>query len=159
MKKRIIEQQAAVHGTRSPEQWLNLEGIAQVELASEHPDYPIESALALEGKGDGWRAAKPGEQFIRILFDAPTAISRIRLQFNEARAARTQEFVLRWAHSRSEPLRDIVRQQWTFSPDGSTSEVEDYRVNLAGVGVLELALKPDISGGDTPASLAAWRIA
>jgi len=28
------------------------------------------------------------------------------------------------------PTREILRQQWTFSPRGSTREVEDYDVNF-----------------------------
>jgi len=77
----------------------------------------------------------------------------------ETDAARTQEFVLRWSDRRGGPFREIVRQQWTFSPQGSTSEVEDYQVNLAQVAVLELALKPDLTPNNAVASLAMWRIA
>jgi hypothetical protein len=52
-----------------------------------------------------------------------------------------------------------VRQQWNFSPAGSTSEVEDYEVWLDEVSILELAIKPDLVRGDAPATLAEWRIA
>ncbi len=50
--------------------WLDLELLAQVEFTSEDVDYPIESAL-IPGTGPGWRAAQPGEQTIRLLFDEP----------------------------------------------------------------------------------------
>jgi hypothetical protein len=159
MRKRILGETTAAQETRSEEQWLSPERIAEVEVTSEDSGFPIESALKLEGASEGWRAAQPGEQLVRIVFDAPIAVRKIRLQFREADATRTQEFVLRWASSRNEPLREIVRQQWTFSPGGSTSEVEDYQVNLRDVGVLELAVKPDIGGGNTRASLLAWRLA
>jgi hypothetical protein len=46
-----------------------------------------------------------------------------------------------------------------FSPAGSTSEVEDYTVELDEVSALELAIKPDLGRGDAPATLAEWRIA
>jgi hypothetical protein len=52
-----------------------------------------------------------------------------------------------------------VRQQWNFSPAGSTLEVEDYRVELNGVVMLELSIKPDIGGLEAIASLASWRVA
>jgi hypothetical protein len=42
-------------------------------------------------------------------------------------------------------FREIVRQQWSFYPQGSTTEIEDYQVNLDSVSVLELALKPDLT--------------
>jgi hypothetical protein len=69
-----------------------------------------------------------------------------------------QEFVLRWVDAASE-LREVVRQQWNFSPGGSAEEVEDYRVDLPGVVELELVVTPDTSGGESPASLAELRVA
>jgi hypothetical protein len=159
MRKRIISQTDRTPKPRPEASWLDLEHIAEVEVTSEDPNFPIESALALQTAGQGWRAAEPGEQLVRIVFEAPTAVHRISLQFVETRTARTQEFVLRWAPKRNDPLREIVRQQWTFSPSGSTREMEDYEVNLADLGVLELVIKPEISGGNAIASLAAWRVA
>ncbi len=159
MRKRIIGQADSAQELRSGEKWLELEHMAEVEVTSEDPGFPIESALALGSAAQGWRAAEPGEQLVRIVFDAPIALHRIRLQFVETATARTQEFVVRWAAGRGGPLREIVRQQWTFNPHGSTSETEDYQVNLADLGVIELAIKPDISRGNALASLAAWRIA
>jgi len=159
MRKRIIGQKARAEEPRSKGPWLDLERIAQVEVTSEDPAFPIESALAPESAGKGWRAAQPGEQLLRIVFDAPTALHQIRLEFVENQVARTQEFVLRWASKRNEPLREIVRQQWTFSPDGSNTEIENYQVDLAQVSVLELAIKPDISNGTAVAGLVAWRVA
>lgn len=158
MRKHIIGQ-AKTPEAQSQKEWLDLERVAQVEVTSEDPGFPIESALALEAEGKGWRAAEPGEQLVRIVFDAPTAVRRIKLHFAETQTVRTQEFVLRWSNKRNEALREITRQQWNFSPNGSTSEVEDYQVNLGDVGVLELAIKPDISGGNARASLMALRLA
>ena len=56
-------------------------------------------------------------------------------------------------------LRDVVRQQWNFTPAGSAREAEDYRVDLSDVTALELTIVPDVSGGAARASLAQWRIA
>ena len=89
----------------------------------------------------------------------PQRVRRIWLHFAETAAGRTQEFVLRWGTADGQPTREVVRQQWTFSPDGSTHETEDYRVDLWGVTVLELTISPDISGGEARASLAEMRIA
>jgi hypothetical protein len=159
MRKRIIAQPAAAQEPGSEEVWLDLERIAQVEVTSEDPNFQIESALRLTSEGQGWRAADPGEQRVRLIFDAPTQLHRIRLVFVETQMERTQEFVLGWAAERDQSLREIVRQQWTFSPNGSTSEIEDYRVNLSGVAVLELAIKPDISRKSAAATLRTWRVA
>lgn len=141
----------------SVEPWLDLEALASVELSSEDSKFPIESAL-LKNEGPGWRAAHPGRQIIRILFDAPRALHRIRLEFYEAQKSRTQEFTLRWSQAGG-PVGEIVRQQWNFSPQGSTSEVEDYRVDLQDVSVLELTITPDLASDSAFASLGAFRVA
>jgi hypothetical protein len=60
---------------------------------------------------------------------------------------RTQEFALKWATDEDGPLREIVRQQWNFSPQGATHVVENYTVDLPRVSVLELLLNPDIASG------------
>jgi len=132
--------------------WLDLESLAVVEITSEDPDRPIESAL-LPAAGPGWRAAGPGPQTIRLVFDAPQSLHRIRLEFSEATAERTQEYVLRWSADGGREFRDVVRQQWNFSPGGSTHQIEVHAVDLPGVTVLELEITPDLGGGSAPASL------
>jgi hypothetical protein len=73
--------------------------------------------------------------------------------------ARTQEYVLRWSADGGRSFREIVRQQWNFSPQGTTSETEDHHIELPVVTVLELSIIPDISGGNAVASLAQLRLA
>lgn len=157
MRKRAIS--PVQQGTSAPEkEWLNLEDLAQVEITSEDSAYPIESAL-LQSAGAGWRAAQPGEQTIRLIFNQPQPLRRIWLLFVECEAERTQEFVLRWSPDGGQSFRDIVRQQWNFSPPGTGREVEDYHVDLSGVTVLELNIVPNKSGGEARASLAELRLA
>jgi hypothetical protein len=138
--------------------WMNLEQIAAVEVSSEDPDFPIESALNADG-GPGWRASGKGEHHIRLVFDRPQAVRRIQLQFVEQTRNRLQEFTIRWSASDVGEAKEIIRQQWNFSPGGSTSEFEDYRVNLDDVRVLELEIKPDLPDNEILATLAAWRVA
>jgi hypothetical protein len=137
--------------------WLDVERLARVEVSSEDPAYPVEEALRAAGT-TGWRASESGPQTVRLRFDEPQYLKRIRVQFQEAERARSQEFVLRWSAD-GDSFREIVRQQWNFSPSGSTSEVENYAVSLTGVSVLELCIIPDLSGGDVRASLAQLRLA
>jgi hypothetical protein len=157
MRKRIINQNLQ---DVSPvdQSWLDLQRLAQVELTSEEATHPIEAAL-IPGVGSGWRAAQAGEQTIRLLFDESQRIRLIQLLFHEDQQARTQEFVLRWSPDGGQSYREIVRQQYNFSPPGMTREFEDYTVDLVGVTALELRIVPDISGGDARASLAQLRIA
>ena len=137
--------------------WLDLEVLARVEVTSEDAAHPIESALLTVG-ATGWRAESPGEQTIRLLFEAAQRLRHIRLLFREEKEARTQEFVLRWSPTVDGPSRDIVRQQYHFSPSGATEEFEEYQVELEGVAALELTIIPNVSGGSY-ASLAQLRLA
>ena len=83
----------------------------------------------------------------------PQRLKRISLVFEESETERTQEFVLRWSGESGGSFQEIVRQQWNFSPPNSAREVEEYRVELSDVTVLELVIVPDISGGAARASL------
>jgi hypothetical protein len=152
MRKRVIQQEAR-EIPADDQDWLDLERLAEVELTSEDKAHPVEAALGRES-GAGWRAQQPGKQTIRLLFDAPQKINRVRLVFVENDRARTQEFVLRWSQDGGASWQEIVRQQYNFSPPDSSHEVEDYVVNLDGLTLLELVIIPDIGGGDARASLA-----
>jgi hypothetical protein len=156
MRKRLITpipQTARAHD----EGWLNLNAAAVVEVTSEDKDYPVESAL-LSGETRGWRAASPGTQTIRLLFDQPQRLRRISLAFEEDEIKRTQEFVLRWSPDSGRSFREIVRQQWNFSPPDTVREVEEYQVELSEVTVLELVIVPDNSCGAARASLKSLRL-
>lgn len=157
MRKRIIHQDTQGVPPAN-QQWLNVEHLAQVEVSSEDAAHPIESAL-IPSAGPGWRAEQPGEQRVRLLFDVPQKVRRMRLLFHEDEQERTQQFVLRWSSDGGQSYREIVRQQYNFSPPGTTSQCEDYTVDLDGVTALELSIIPDISGGPARASLAQLRLA
>ena len=139
------------------EGWLELDRVAVVEVTSEEKEYPVESALVL-GEVRGWRAAASGTQIIRLFFDRPQRLARISLVFEEPEVHRTQEFVLRWSADDGRSFREIVRQQWNFSPPDAMREIEEYQVQLSDVTVLELVIVPDISRGAAHASLKSLRL-
>jgi hypothetical protein len=157
MRKRIVGQ-GVQEGSVADQYWLAVERVAQVEITSEDPAHPFESAL-LDDAGPGWRAAGPGEQTIRLLFDAPMRINRIRLVFDEQQTARAQEFVLRWLPDGEQTYRELRRQGYNFSPPGTTREVEDFTLSLDRVTALELSILPNTGGGAARASLVRLQIA
>jgi hypothetical protein len=155
MRKRIVGERPET--IDKLDGWMNLEDLATVEVTSEIPEFPIEGAVTLNGQA-GWRAAEPGVQIIRLLFDDPVSLQHIQLRFDEPDRERMQEFTLRWSSAREGAARDIVRQQWNFNPAGSTVEVEEYAVNLKEVSVVELEVDPDVGRGIAPATLTSWRL-
>ena len=138
MRKSIAPLPKASTISPTADGWLDIQEIASAEISSEDPLHPFENALQGEG---GWRAADPGPQVIRLNFDAPQSIRRIRVEFREEHRERAQEFAL-FATSAANQRREIVRQQWTFSPGGSATEVEDYSVDLPAILSLELEIDP-----------------
>ena len=151
MRKRLITPTAEHLGTLE-QGWLDLERAAVVEVTSEDEHFPVESAFRSE-TARGWRAAAPGRQTIRLIFDHPQRLKCISLVFEEGEIPRTQEFVLRWSSDGGSTLKEIVRQQWNFSPPESIREVEQYQVDLHNIDVLELVINPDIARGVARASL------
>jgi len=156
MRKRLITP-ISQDAPQLDEGWMNLDRAAVVEVTSEDKDYPVEAAL-VSGEMRGWRAGSPGTQTIRLIFDEPQRLTRIALVFEETETERTQEFVLRWSPDNGVSFLEIVRQQWNFSPPKTALEIEDYRVELSGVTVLELVIVPSISRGAARASLKSLRL-
>lgn len=153
MRKTLINQ-SAKNILYSDLNFLDLEKLAQVELTSECLQHPVESALLLtENLNTGWQAASSGQQTIRIIFDQPLTVEHIILMFDEQQQSRTQEFVLLWLIDKEGSYREILRQQFHFSPPNTTREIEHYEVRLTQLKALELRIIPDISGGKACATL------
>ena len=155
MTKRIVLHAPCPAAT---EGWLDLEKIATVEVTSEDDALPIEAALSLKDT-QGWRAAEPGAQTIRLIFDQPQSIKQISLLFVEKETQRTQEFTLRSSSDRGKSFREIVRQQWNFSSPDATRETENYAIELSRVTILDLTIDPDREHRTAKASLSSLRIA
>ena len=156
MRKHIVKSERNSLPLDKP--WLDLESLAQVEVSSEEAEHPIEAAL-LPGASSGWRAAAPGQQLVRLMFDEPQNLRLIHLVFDEHEQERLQEYTLRWCSGAGQPYREIVRQQYNFSPPTTSREIEDYNVNLDSCAELELSIVPDLRGSAAHASLAEFRLA
>ena len=156
MRKRLITPTPESVRSRG-EGWLDIERAAIVEITSEEKDYPVESAFASR-EAQGWRAAEPGPQTIRLVFDQPQRLRCISLVFEENETARTQELVLRWSPDGGRSFREIVRQQWNFSPPETIREAEEYQIELSNVTTLEVIIVPNVSGGSARASLKSLRL-
>jgi hypothetical protein len=150
IRKKVIDKTE-----RPDEGWRDLSQCAAFEVTSEEADAPLENALSPDAKK--WIAATPGQQIIRITFDEPQNISKIFLLFEETVKARNQEFILSWQQAGQPEWQEIVRQQFNFSPPGTTIERENFTVSLQRAGALELRITPERSGGGR-ASLSQLRV-
>ncbi len=137
-------------------EWVDLEALARVEVSSEAAGSPIEGAL-MPGGSRPWVAGAPGKASVTLRFDAPREVGKVRLQCIELEHERSQEWALH-ALLTGGGEREVLRQQWNFSPGGSTTEDEVYTLNLPAVAGLRLTIDPDRGRDRYPATLAMWRV-
>src|SRR3954449_9903223 len=129
---------------------LDIAAVATVLVTSEDPEHPVDHAFdARRGPGASrWVAEGPGEQTVILAFDAPQAIRRVVLEVEETQVARTQELQLAISVDGGQTYRELVRQEFNFSPPGTTFEREDWAVTAEAVTHLRVWIKPD--KGDKP---------
>ena len=153
MRKHILESDPAPSSPWPGE--LNVAALAAVAVTSEAADHPVENAFD-DRRGPGgsrWLAETPGAQTILLAFDAPQDLRQVSLEVEEARDSRTQELELAVSHDGGNTYRELVRQEFNFSPAGTTFEREAWTVAADGVTHLRLRIKPDKAGGPCRASL------
>jgi hypothetical protein len=155
MRKTILGNQNE-NSSHLSDQWFGIDAIAGIGVTSEAKEAPVESVFDPNSE-TGWRAGNAGLQVVQITLSEPKTIRRIQLEFRESQFERTQEFTLHATAAGGERT-EVIRQQWTFSPKGSTQEVEDYRLNLNDISIVELTINPDLKHGRAHASLVHLRI-
>jgi hypothetical protein len=147
LRKEILRRDEAGPALREAE--LDVPAIAAVQVTSEAEGHPVERVF--DGRrgpgGTRWVAGEPGEQVLILVFDAPQAIGQVALEIEELSVSRTQEVTLSLSSDGGRSYRDLVRQEYTFSPSGATFEREVWTVATEPVTHLRLSIRPDKGGG------------
>jgi hypothetical protein len=105
-----------------------------------------------------WMSARPDTiEHIVIEFDPPQTISRLVYEVEETRRERTQEVRVEASEDGGRSYRQILVQEYNFSPRGATYQREEQRFNLRQVNHLRLTIVPNKSGSGT-ATLTALRL-
>ena len=148
LRKHIIRAPASAPAPTPGE--IDIAAVATVLVTSEAAEHPVDYAYdAHRGPGGSrWVAGEPGEQALILGFDVPQAIRRVVLEVEEWEVARTQELQLAVSSDGGTTYREVLRQEYNFSPPGTTFEREDWAVNAQGVTHLRLRIRPD--KGDKP---------
>jgi hypothetical protein len=153
LRKQITKTLPAIPTAMSDE--LDIAAVATVVVTSEAPEYPVDHAFDRH-RGPGgtrWVAGEPGEQTLILAFDAPQVVRRVAVEVEEPEVARTQELLLTISGDGGRTYRELLRQEYTFSPPGTTFEREDWAVSAEGVTHLQLWIKPDKGGKPCRATL------
>ena len=153
LRKQIIKAHPVIPDALTGE--IDIAAVATVQVTSEAPEHPIDLAFD-PNRGPGgtrWIAGEPGEQTVTLAFDAPQPIRNILLEVEEPEVARTQELQLCLSCDGGRTYRELLRQEFNFSPPGTTFEREDWAVPAVGVTHLRLQIKADKGGKPCRAAL------
>lgn len=153
LRKQRLTDDALAGASRSGEK--DVAAIATVLVTSEAPEHPVDHVF--DGRrgpgGSRWVAAEPGEQRLILAFDTPQTLRTISVEVEEPSLSRTQEHHLSVSCDGGRTYQELRRQEYTFSPPGTTFEREAWAVALEGVTHLQLVIAPDKGGRPCRATL------
>ncbi len=134
---------------------IDITAVATVIITSEDSDYPIDNIFNnTDQTGERcWVAADPGEQCLILDFDTPQTIQQIALTIEEREVQRTQELAISLSSDGGQSYQEVIRQEYNFSPPGTTHEQETWSVAAKHVTHLRLQIKPDKGGKPCRATL------
>jgi len=158
VRKRSLAADTAAAGRAAGE--IDIDRCATIAYSSEDPAHPVENLLDGQSGlgGTSWISARPDTtEHIVVEFDQPRAISRLVYEVEETMRERTQEVRVEASDDGGRTYRQILVQEYNFSPHGATFQREEQRVNLHRVTHLRLTIVPNKNGSGT-ASLTALRL-
>src|SRR5919108_2331580 len=153
LRKSLLAAQPLASGSQSGAK--DIAAIATVWVTSEAADAPIDHVFD-QSSGPGgsrWVAAGPGKQRLILAFDTPQTLRTIRLEVEEPEVSRTQVLHLSVSCDGGQTYQELRRQEYTFSPPGTTFEREEWAVTVEGATHLQLVITPDKEGAPYRATL------
>jgi hypothetical protein len=140
---------------------ISVADVATVQVTGEQADHPIDNAFDRD-RGPGgsrWIADGPGKQTLTLVFDSPQTIRQIGVEIEELDVSRTQELSVSVSSNGGQTYRELVRQEFTFSPPGTSFERELWSILAEGVTHLRVEIKPDKGGRVGRATLTSLTLA
>ena len=142
LRKRLLE----VNGAADE---IDIAGCATVAYSSENPAHPVEHLFdGRSGPGASrWISARSDTvEHIVLEFDQPQPISRLVYEVEETDRERTQEVRVEVSEDRGRTYRNILVQEYTFSPRGATYQREEQRFDHVRATHLRLTIVPNKNG-------------
>jgi hypothetical protein len=143
LRKQILKDFPDVPDARAAEK--DIAALATVLVTSETPDHPVDHAFD-DSRGPGgsrWVADAPGQQRLALVFDTPQTLRTLTLEIEELVTSRTQELAVTISRDGGRTYQELLRQEYNFSPPGTTFEREVWTLGAEGVTHLQLTIKPD----------------
>lgn len=156
LRKQILKGLSDAPGVRPGEK--DITALATVLVTSEAPDHPVDHVFD-DSRGPGgsrWVADVPGNQRLILVFDTPQTIRTLTLEVEELEMSRTQELSVTISRDGGHTYQELLRQEYNFSPPGTTFEREVWTLIAEGVTHLQLTIKPDKGGAPCCATLTSF---
>lgn len=153
IRKRLLE-------TNTAGDEIDIAGCATILYSSEDPANPVEYMLdGHSGRGaTRWISARPDTtECIVLEFDRPQLIAKLVYEVEEAERERIQEVRVEISEDGGRSYRQILVQEYTFSPRGATYQREEQRFGHVRASHLRLRIVPNKSGSGT-ATITALRL-
>ena len=110
------------------------------------------------GVSTHWASARANAtERIVLEFDHPQQISRLVYEVEECWQERTQEVRVEVSSDHGRTYRQVLVQEYTFSPRGAIFQHEELRLELPAITHLSLTIVPNKSGSGV-ATLTALRL-
>jgi hypothetical protein len=158
VRKRLMSEPSSISPERPGE--IDIASEATIAYTSEDRDHPLEHLIDRHfGQGGTrWASSRPDTtERIVLEFDHPQRISRLVYEVEECWQERTQEVRVEISTDHGRTYRQVLVQEYTFSPKGATFQHEDLRLELAAITHLSLTVVPN-KGGSGIATLTSLRL-
>jgi len=147
LRKRLMNEQSSRPPERPGE--IDIASHATLAYSSEDPNHPLEHLIDGHG-GRGatrWASGRSDatEQIV-LEFDQAQKISRLVYEVEECSQPRTQQVRVEVSADHGRAYRQILAQDYTFSPQGATFQHEDLRLDLPPITHLRLTIVPNKDG-------------
>ena len=154
LRKKIIPAAARL-AAHTPANSIDIIRSAELIATSESENFPLDNIFdGSTGPGSSqWVAGSTGPQTLLFKFDAPQHITGIIYEIEETEVARTQETCFEASSDSGAHFREILRQEYNFSPTGATFQREELNVDLPGITDLKMTIRPDKGNRDCRAKL------
>jgi hypothetical protein len=159
IRKRMMSEQ---RGSQIPERGkeIDIAASATIAYSSEDAQHPVDYLIDTHyGRGGTcWSSARADEtEHIVLEFDNPQPISCLVYEVEESRLQRTQEVRVAVSLDHGRSYRQVLVQEYTFSPQGATFQHEELRLDLPAITHLSLTIVPN-KGGSGVATLTSLRL-
>jgi len=147
IRKRLMSDKVSMTQDSAGE--IDIARYAALAYSSEDPKHPLEHLIDRHfGQGaTRWASAVPdATEYIALEFDHVQGISRLIYEVEERQEQRTQEVRIEVWSARDRSYRQVLVQDFNFSPQGATFEHEDVQLDLPAISHMRLTIVPNTRG-------------